>query len=258
MRVKRIMACIGIIVLEGIVLCWLVAGKPKTAPENEQRNASVMPSVGGGAGGEKKDSRKDSDGIVFDRKSPKLVLVNKKNELDPGYDASLRYICNGRLQASRRLYRMLVQMLKDARKEGYHYWIASAYRSREKQKKLIEVDVRKEMQRGFSYKKALRLTLSETMLPGHSEHETGLALDILCSGNMNMDSSQEEEPGNVWLRENCHRYGFILRYPKDKEEITGIHYEPWHFRYVGEKASRYMKKHELTLEEFWERCDVTE
>ena len=102
MRVKRIMACIGIIVLEGIVLCWLVAGKPKTAPENEQRNASVMPSVGGGAGGEKKDSRKDSDGIVFDRKSPKLVLVNKKNELDPGYDASLRYICNGRLQASRR------------------------------------------------------------------------------------------------------------------------------------------------------------
>ena len=146
-------------------------------------------------------------------------------------------------------------MLSDAQAYGYRYWIASAYRSAEKQQRLVDEDVQSEMKKGLSYDEALRQTYKETMPAGHSEHETGLALDILCSDNTNMDISQAEEPANIWLKENSYRYGFILRYPKEKEAITGIAYEPWHFRYVGKKAAAYMTKHTLTLEEFWDRLD---
>lgn len=70
---------------------------------------------------------------------------------------------------------------------------------------------------------------------------------------MRMDRSQKKEPGNIWLRKNSWRYGFILRYPEEKKAVTGIRYEPWHFRYVGKKAAAYMHKHDLVLEEFWKK-----
>ena len=189
---------------------------------------------------------------IYEKNKKLLVLVNRKKELPESYQASLRSICGGRLKASDELYDSLVDMLDAASEEGYGYWIASAWRSREKQQKLVDEDVRVAMQKGMSQEQALEETYKETMPAGHSEHETGLALDILCSGNMAMNQSQEKEPGNVWLRKNSWRYGFILRYPKDKKSVTGINYEPWHFRYVGKKAATYMHKHDLTLEEFWE------
>lgn len=190
---------------------------------------------------------------IYKKNRNTLILVNASNPLNESYLADLRAICKGRLYASRELYDPLVEMLKAANKKGHQYWIASAYRSRDKQQKLVDEDVQKAMQKGLSYEDALRETYQETMPAGHSEHETGLALDILCSGNNNMDASQEKEAGNIWLQNNCYRYGFVLRYPKGKEAITGIHYEPWHFRYVGKEAAAYMKKHDLTLEEFWEK-----
>lgn len=180
-----------------------------------------------------------------------LVLVNRTNPLGEDYDADLIYICNGRLQASSKLYENLTKMFSAASKEGYKYWIASAYRSRQKQQSLVDEDVRAFMNMGMSYEDALEEVYKETMPAGCSEHETGLALDILCTGNTQMDKSQEDEPGNKWLRENCHRYGFILRYPKDKEKITGVNYEPWHFRYVGKEAADFIKSNNMTLEEFF-------
>lgn len=189
---------------------------------------------------------------IYRRNKKILVLVNAEHPLDQSYQAELQPICSGRLNASAYLYDSLVQMLADAGEEGFSYWIASAWRSREKQQRLVDEDVRNAMQRGLSYDEALAETYKETMPAGHSEHETGLALDILCSGNMNMDASQEGEAGNIWLRKNCFRYGFILRYPKEKEKITGVHYEPWHLRYVGKEAAAFLQKHDLTLEEYWQ------
>lgn len=189
---------------------------------------------------------------IYRKNKQILVLVNADHALEKSYQANLRPICNGRLNASDYLYPSLVKMLADASESGFTYWIASAWRSREKQQKLIDEDVRIAMQKGLSYDDALSDTYKETMPAGHSEHETGLALDILCSGNMNMDTSQAEEAGNIWLRENCFRYGFILRYPEEQETITGVHYEPWHLRYVGTEAAKFLHRHNLTLEEFWQ------
>lgn len=189
---------------------------------------------------------------IYKENKKLLILVNAEHGLEESYEAHLRTVCNGRLQASEWLYDALTEMLGAASEEGYQYWIASAWRSREKQQKLVDEDVRLAMRKGMSYDDALEETYRETMPAGHSEHETGLALDILCSGNMAMDASQEREPGNAWLRKNSWRYGFVLRYPEDKEKVTGISYEPWHFRYVGKKAASFMYKHDMTLEELWE------
>ena len=98
----------------------------------------------------------------------------------------------------------------------------------------------------------MELTYQQVMPAGHSEHETGLALDITARGNDKLDESQAAEKEIQWLHENCWKYGFILRYPKDKEAVTGISYEPWHFRYVGREAAEYLYENRLTLEEFWE------
>ncbi len=186
------------------------------------------------------------------RENPELlVLVNKETELDSRFDSRLRNICNGRLQASNWIYQDLVDILAAARREGYQYWIASAYRSRARQQELIDEDVQSLMARGYSYQEALEETLTETMPAGHSEHETGLALDILCSGNEQMDISQAREAGNHWLVKHCAEYGFILRYPEDKVNITQIAYEPWHFRYVGKEAAKFIMDRGITLEEFW-------
>lgn len=189
---------------------------------------------------------------LFAENEALLVLVNKEHELPASYEAELRSICEGRLQAADILYEDLRAMLKDGGQAGFQYWIASAHRDRSYQQGLVDEDVEKYMAKGYSYEAALEKTYAYTMPAGKSEHETGLALDILCSTNTLMDESQKSEPGNRWLVDHCHEYGFILRYPEDKENITGIGYEPWHFRYVGKEAAAYLKEKGWTLEEFYE------
>lgn len=196
-------------------------------------------------------TNRDICSVLYEEYGELLILVNREHSLEEeAYRDNLRNICNGRLQASKALYGDLVDLLAAAGAEGYQYWIASAYRSRERQQELVDEDVTRYMTQGMSYEEALNQTYEQTMPAGKSEHETGLALDILCSENVNMDLSQALEPGNCWLTEHAHEYGFILRYPEGKETITGISYEPWHFRYVGKEAAKYIYENELTLEEF--------
>lgn len=189
---------------------------------------------------------------LYARQESLLVLVNKERELPASCQPVLRSICKGRLETADILYEDLCAMLEAGEQAGYQYWIASAYRDRAYQQGLVDEDVEKYMSKGYSYEAALQKTYEYTMPPGSSEHETGLALDILCSTNTIMDESQKGEPGNQWLMQHCHEYGFILRYPEDEEGITGIHYEPWHFRYVGKEAAAYLTQKGWTLEEFYQ------
>lgn len=87
-------------------------------------------------------------------------------------------------------------------------------------------------------------------VPGTSEHQLGLALDIVDISNQTLDESQENTPVQKWLMNNSWRYGFILRYPTDKSDITGISYEPWHYRYVGKKAAKEIYDAQICLEEY--------
>ncbi len=232
--------------------------KDKPAPEQKEEKTKTdeKKTESSGQGQLQEENRQnqlvDEARGIYQNGQALLVLVNKERELFSDYDANLSYICNKRLQASADLKEDLTKMLSGGKKAGYTFWIASAWRSSKRQQKLLEAEVTKNIKKGMSSEAALNKSMETVMPAGHSEHETGLALDILCSDNLKMDETQETAGGNIWLREHCAEYGFVLRYPKEKAEITNIAYEPWHFRYVGRDAAVFMTQNNLTLEEFYD------
>ena len=132
------------------------------------------------------------------------------------------------------------QMWKDAKDDGVTLIVTSAYRDYESQESTYDSNERKE---GKEYADAY------VARPGFSEHQTGLALDIIGYGT-NRDTFEASDSFK-WLSENAHLYGFILRYPKDKEDITGFAYEPWHYRYVGKEVAKQIKEENISFEEYY-------
>ncbi len=181
-----------------------------------------------------------------------LILVNKEHPLPEKYEVKLVKLPDRVHQGAEQAYEPLCEMLRAGRKEGLAFEICSAYRDRKRQSELFEEDVEALMARGFSYEQAYEEVAKETMPPGCSEHSTGLAFDIVALDYQLLDAGQECTEENIWLREHCAEYGFILRYPKDKEDITQISYESWHFRYVGKEAAKEITERNLTLEEYLE------
>ncbi|MCD7750177.1 MAG: M15 family metallopeptidase [Lachnospiraceae bacterium] len=194
---------------------------------------------------------------IYEDNEDLLVLVNKEHAVPDNYGTDLKLLNNGRFYVAKSLYDDLVKMLDDADEQGYDYYLVCGYRNRDYQQGLVDNDVKMYMEDyGLSYQEALAKTYEQVMPAGYSEHETGLAMDITAAGNVTLDESQDQEPAIIWLKENGWKYGFILRYPEDKEDVTGISYEPWHFHYVGREAAEFMHEHDLTLEEFYEYLEV--
>ena len=152
-----------------------------------------------------------------------------------------------------RCYPMLQQMMDDCRSAGLDPVICSSWRSREKQETLIANKEYRLIQAGVSEKDAAVEAAKTVAAPGTSEHELGLALDIVDSSYPELETEQEDTPVQKWLMENSWKYGFVLRYPSDKSALTGIIYEPWHYRYVGVEAAKVMYKEKLCLEEYLEK-----
>lgn len=182
---------------------------------------------------------------------PLLLLVNRDNPLPEGYAPELTKLQDWDLSVATVLYDDLCRMLQAGRAEGLRFEICSAYRSHETQQALFDEDVARYMAEGMSEADAITATAQYTMLPGCSEHETGLAVDIVSQENQRLDESQAQTAETKWLQAHCWEYGFILRYPPEKSDLTGIAYESWHYRYVGIEAARYLHERDLTLEEFW-------
>ena len=178
-----------------------------------------------------------------------MILVNPWHLLPEDYEADLEYVEYGhRMDACAAEH--LSEMLSDCRDEGYSPLICSSYREKSKQERLFNNDVRRFMNSGMSEEEAIEETARNVAVPGSSEHEAGLAADIVYSGRQILDENQEDNETQQWLMEHCWEYGFILRYPEDKQEITGITYEPWHYRYVGREAAEYIMTNGLCLEEY--------
>ena len=193
----------------------------------------------------------DLDSLVFDRNDWRLILVNKQHSVPSDYSFPLGSLA-ANLECDERVIDDLVMMLRDARSAGMNIWIVSPYRSGDKQENLFNYDLGKYMSSGMNYFDAYQLAAEAVTLPGTSEHQIGLAFDIVNNEYAHLGEGFGDTREGLWLAENCYKYGFILRYPKDKEYITTIEYEPWHFRYVGREAAAYMTLKGLTLEEFWE------
>ncbi|HIS21328.1 MAG TPA: M15 family metallopeptidase, partial [Candidatus Spyradocola merdavium] len=151
-----------------------------------------------------------------------------------------------------RAYPDLQNMLGDMSQAGLSPLICSSYRSQERQQELYDNKVQRVMAEGVSREAAQAEAARWVARPGTSEHQTGLAVDIVSLSNQMLDETQESTPEFQWLAENSWKYGFILRYPNDKSEKTGIAYEPWHFRFVGKEAAEEMHDLGLCLEEYLE------
>ncbi len=201
--------------------------------------------------GETDEESKEEDPFP-DLDKSEIVLVNKDNKLPDDYEVVLKKLPDGTNKAAKEAYQPMCDMLKAARKDGMILEVCSSYRSVDRQKELFEEDMRTLVRRGYSYLDAYEEVARETMPPGYSEHSTGLAFDIVALDYQMLDEKQETTEENRWLREHCAEYGFILRYPKEKEDITGISYESWHFRYVGVEIAEYIMEKGITLEEFLE------
>ncbi len=178
-----------------------------------------------------------------------LLLVNKSKPVPDNFKVNLTQLKNGHA-IDKRAYSDLQKMMDDARAEGLSPLICSSYRAKEKQISLYNVKVKKYKEQGYSEEKAKAEAAKWIAIPGTSEHQTGLALDIVATSYQMLDEQQEKTSEQIWLMKNSYKYGFILRYPKDKSEVTGISYEPWHYRYVGKEAAAEITKKGISLEEY--------
>ena len=178
-----------------------------------------------------------------------LVLVNTENPLPDNHCPNLKPLPNG-LLFDERAIDQLNEMLSAMRVQGLSPVVCSAYRTIEFQRILFSNKVSQFVASGFSQTQAETEARMSIAYPGTSEHNLGLAADIVSIDYQLLDEKQEKTPEVRWLLENCADYGFILRYPRGKEAITGITYEPWHFRYVGITAAREIMASGLCLEEY--------
>lgn len=174
-----------------------------------------------------------------------LKLVNKDNSVDRSYVPELEELDDG-IMFDKRAISYLRNIINAMYKEGItKIWVQSSYRTYEKQEELFNRKVESYKKQGKTQEEAERLAQTQVQRPEMSEHNLALAADFNTVTN-----DFENTKAFEWLQKNAQNYGFILRYPKDKQEITGITYESWHWRYVGEEHAKIMKEKGYCLEEY--------
>ena len=177
----------------------------------------------------------------------RLTLANYENLLPENFTVKVSDIDKTR-QFDSRAIGELNDMMNAMKKDGItNVWIQSAYRSVARQKELYDNSVKKYLQQGKTQEEAEKLTDEYINKPGSSDHNLGLAVDFNY-----VDNKFEQLDGFKWLKNNAENYGFVLRYPKDKEDITKIAYESWHWRYVGVEHAKKMNELNMCLEEYIE------
>ena len=190
----------------------------------------------------------DGETCFFSSTGVMFPLVNPWNPLAEENNPELVLVENNYVAVE--CQKDLEQMLADCRAAGYKPRIMSGHRSFYIQTVTLQRAISARMAKGMSYQLASEDAVKSVAIPGTSEHHLGLALDIVDANNPKLEEFQEDMPTQKWLMENCWKYGFILRYPKGTTEITGITYEPWHYRYVGREMAEEIYELGLTLEEY--------
>jgi zinc D-Ala-D-Ala carboxypeptidase len=216
------------------IIAFIVAGAilfAVTRPDNSETSKSKSGS---------EMSSFDKNKFSVDDPSSFWVVVNKKRPLPSDYaPVELGGINGSNLRVP--AVRPAEQMIKAAAESGHKLQVISGYRSYADQQRTYNSTVS-----GLGQAEADK----QSARAGHSEHQTGLALD-LGNGTCDLEMCFGDSEAGKWIAANAHKYGFILRYQKDKESITGYQYEPWHLRYVGNELAIEINKTEQTLEEFF-------
>ena len=186
-----------------------------------------------------------------------LILVNKTHPIPEDYEVELKSIGSGH-QIDARAYDDFKAMIQASKQDGVTIYVTSSYRDMDKQITLYEKKTDSYLQQGYSLEDALSKAGQVVAVPGTSEHHLGLAIDVVSSEYRKLDEKQENTKGFQWMKAHSWEYGFILRYPNGSTDITGIIYEPWHFRYVGLEAAKEIYERGITLEEYLDAKPVSE
>ena len=183
--------------------------------------------------------------ITIDEKDWNLTLVNRGYRIIDSYKPDLVYVCGSSEQLDKKIAEHYEAMYNAAKEDGVTLTPCSGYRSYDLQKRNYNNKVAYYESLGYTKEEALEKAATIIMPPGSSEHNLGYAMDIVC-----VDEWFEDTDEFTWLMENAQDYGFILRYPKEKQDITNVIYEPWHWRYVGVEHAKKMKATGQVLEEY--------
>lgn len=254
-RAIRRMFWRGAIALSGVLILLLTWNLTSCAlrylsPSDDRQQEDMEEE---GEDRERKEEKEEAVRTTAD--AADLLLVNKTHPLDSAWKLNLIRIREYGVEVDSSIADHLREMLAAGEKKGLSFWIASAYRSTQRQRELLDEDIEALIHKGYSYSEAYEEVVRETMPVGCSEHATGLAVDIVAKDYQILDEKQGRTDEILWLQQNCSRYGFILRYPEGKEDITKVSYESWHFRYVGVEAAEEIMSQGLTLEEYMESVE---
>lgn len=184
-----------------------------------------------------------------------LILVNNENPIDENVEIPLETAADQK-EIDARIMEPYESWMNAAADAGHNIFLASSYRSVDRQRANYNNSIQGYINEGYSKEEATKMTEDYIAIPGGSEHHTGLALDMIDSEWLNTGKGlvpeYDTQESQHWLVDTAADYGFILRFPKNKEEATGINYESWHFRYVGVENAHFIKKYDLALEEYIE------
>lgn len=224
----------------------------ETSSETSSISESSAPSI-------TSSSLPETSSSETEEPSPKdygtLILVNPWNYIPENYTLELETV-QGKYKMDIKAAESARNLVAAAKEAGFNMQLCSAYRTVEKSAELYQRKVNQYIGYGYSEADAKVEAAKWVAPPGTSEHHTGLAMDLVSSDYWNYYSDLEHDYENFdsfkWMYEHCAEFGFILRYPKDKQDITGITYEPWHYRYVGIEAAEYIMENGLCLEEYLE------
>lgn len=191
----------------------------------------------------------DDLGLKTDVSKDYLMLVNKYYLLDGTYAPDDLVVIPqtyawgeaGSRSCRKVAFDAFEEMWQGAKEAGYYLMISSAYRTYQDQETIYN---------NYKENRGRKYADSIAARPGSSEHQTGLALDIFSKANSNQATFKDTPEAN-WLKDNAYKYGFILRYPEDKVDLTGYNFEAWHYRYIGVEAATYCYEHDLTFEEYY-------
>lgn len=190
----------------------------------------------------------------FSSQGKRFIMVNPWNYVPSDYvpdlvDLDEKYGVQGS-KVDRSCYEALMNMIDDCNKVCPQVYVVSSYRTHQYQTDNYNRKVQFYVNQGYDKATAQKEAATVVAVPGTSEHQLGLAVDIIDTRLWALEQEQEDLPAQKWLMENSWKYGFILRYPKDKIDVTGIIYEPWHYRYVGKELAAELYGLGLTVEEY--------
>jgi len=247
-NLRPIVVClIGVLFLM-ILLIWYILQSLKpispSVPPASQQSAQASGTANSGL-------RTDIDPDAWN-----LMLVNSTHTIDETYVPTTKSI-NGEEEVDERIYDATMEMLQAAEDEGYSLLVCSAYRPYDLQVRLFNEQVESVMStQDVSEEEAREIAGTVVAVPGTSEHQTGLSMDIVTMDHQTLDEEVLQTPEIRWLYANCHKFGFIVRYPQNKMNETGIIHEPWHYRYVGVEAATEIMTRGITLEEYLAEAGV--